>query len=122
VADEMEAPIGVAARGDQVDGIGNQPIELIVLGVGRIGPGAGRIAALARRHHPVSGRRQGGHLRAPHMQRFRKSVQQQDQRRVGGAAGQCVEDQARRNLDLAQLGHRLLRVSATGRYLTRRLV
>ena len=68
MADEVKAAMGMAARGHNVHGVGDQPVEVVVGNISRVRPCAGRIAALARRYRPISRRRQGGQLRPPHME------------------------------------------------------
>ena len=74
--DQMKAAIGAAARGRDVHGVGKQVVELIVRAVARVGPRARRVAALARRHRAIAGGGQRRQLCAPHVERFRKAMQQ----------------------------------------------
>src|SRR6516164_6617332 len=50
VADEVKTPIRIAAGRDQAERIRKEPVEAIARSIPSIGPRAGRIAALARRH------------------------------------------------------------------------
>jgi hypothetical protein len=92
MADEMEAGLTIAAGGNDGHRVVHQAIDVIVRRVVRVGPCAGRIAALARRHRAIAGGGEGGHLRAPAVHGFGKAVQQQHQRSVRGAGGEGVED------------------------------
>ena len=91
MAGEMKARFAVTRGRDDRHRIVHQPVDVIARMIARIGPRAGRIAALARRHRAIAHVGQGGDLRVPAMHRFRKAVQQQHQRRAVLARDQRVE-------------------------------
>src|ERR1043165_5739637 len=78
VADEMEAREPELRR--DLHRVVDQPVEDIVVGVRRIGPRAGRIAALAWRYRAIAGVGQRHDLMIPMMEGFGKAVQQQNGR------------------------------------------
>jgi hypothetical protein len=61
MADEMEETVAVAAT---IAIIAYQPVDMIIRAVARVGPRAGRIAALARGHRAIARSRKCCRLRA----------------------------------------------------------
>ena len=100
VAGEMKTRLAIARGRHDRHRVVHQAVDQIVRKLARIRPGAGRIAALARRNGAIAHVAEAGDLRAPAVHRFRKAVQQQDQRRPGCAGGDGIEDQMRCDGDL----------------------
>jgi hypothetical protein len=92
MADQVKAPIGVAAIRRDSERIIEEMIEAVVRRLACIRSRACRITALAWGDCAISCRGQRGHLRAPHMERFRKTMQQQRQRRAFVACNHHVEN------------------------------
>jgi hypothetical protein len=100
VANEMKARFAIARGRYDRHGVVHQAVDQIVRKLTRIRPGARRITALARRNGAIAHVAEAGDLRTPTMHRFRKAVQQQDQRRPGRAGGDGIKDQMWRDGDL----------------------
>src|SRR5438045_2588076 len=98
VTDEMKAHD--TELGCNLHRIVDELVEDIVIGVRRIGPGARRIAALARCIRTVPTARQRGDLRIPVTERFSKAVQQQYGHTLLRPVDQHVEGEARCSRDL----------------------
>jgi hypothetical protein len=75
VSDEMESGSMVAENSGEVNGVLDQPIEMIAHDGSGVGPRAGRLTTLVRRDGVIPGLRQRHNLRLPRMHRFRKAVQ-----------------------------------------------
>jgi hypothetical protein len=106
--DEMKSATAIAARAGDVHGVRNQQIEMVVHGIDAIRPGAGGIAALARRDGAIARGRERGELAAPHVEGFCEAVQQQHERRVLGPIAPRIENESRSGLDLPQLSHEVI--------------
>ncbi len=100
VAHEMKARLAIARGRRDRHGVVHQTVDQIVRKLARIRPRARRITALARRNGAIAHVTEAGDLRAPAMHRFRKAVQQQDQRRPRYAGGDGIEGEMRRDADL----------------------
>ncbi len=80
VTGEMKARVAISARGRDRHRVVHQAVDQVMRKFAGIRPGAGRIAALARRDGAIAHVAQRRDLRAPAVHRFRKAVQQQHQR------------------------------------------
>jgi len=78
----MKARTPITRRVHHRHGVVHQAVDQVMRKLARIGPGARRIAALARRNGAIAHVAEGCDLRAPAMHRFRKAVQQQGQWRA----------------------------------------
>ena len=105
VADQMKTRIAIARGRHDRHRIVHQAVDQVMRKFARIRPRARRIAALARCYGAIAHVAEGGDLRAPAMHRFRKAVQQQDQRRAGRAGGDGIEGEMRRDGDLFRCRH-----------------
>jgi len=119
MADQMEAALAVAAGGCDRHRVVHQPLDIVIRGIARVRPRAGRIAALARRHRAIAGIGQRFQLRAPAMHGLGKAVQQQHQRRISLAGNEGVEGEVRGDGDVLEHG---LQSSTGTRHLDRRQV
>src|ERR1700685_1339970 len=95
VADDMKTAASVTAFSRDGKRIFHQVIEAKICGLARIRPSTCRITALAWCYRAISRRRKLWHVRTPHMESFRKPMQEQHQRSVLGAANHHVEGEIR---------------------------
>src|SRR3954447_22559819 len=109
MADEMKPAIAVPHDRNDVERVANQLVDPVVVELGRVGPRAGSIAPLVRRHDGTARRRKGRDLVVPEMPRHAEPVQHQHQRRRLGPRDRGVKDQSGRGLDIARFDHWSLR-------------
>nr|WP_283813557.1 hypothetical protein [Bradyrhizobium paxllaeri] len=105
VAGEMKTRFAIARGRRDRQRIVHQSVDQVMRKFARIGAGARRIAALARRDGAITHVAERRDLRAPAMHRFRKAMQQQHQRRAGRAGRDGIEDEMWRDGDLFAVGH-----------------
>src|SRR5579862_360783 len=107
VTDDMKAARGAAAGSRDRQRVIHKVIEAVICGFTRVWPGAGRIAALAWSHGAITGRRQRGHLRPPHVERFGEPMQQQHHGPVLAAASHHVKGEIGGGGNLLEIDHRV---------------
>src|ERR1700684_2209387 len=108
VADDMKPAASVTAFSRDGKRIFHQVIEAKICGLARIRPSTCRITALAWRYRAISRCRKLWHVRTPHMESFRKPMQEQHQRPVFGAANHHVEGEIRGCGNLLEVDHSLM--------------
>lgn len=117
VTDQMKVAVAMAGRLGDVERVADQVVDAVIVEIGRVGPGADRVAALVGRHGEIPGRRQRRHLGCPEMPRHAVTVQHQDERCAFLAGNGGIEDQARRRFDIAHFHPRSLHWSCRQSFL-----
>ncbi len=92
-AGEMETHAGAATGLGDFDDVGDEPVDGVIGGVGRIGPGTRRIAALVRRDGAKTGVGEGCELVGPGVAGLRKAVEEQASGPSAGARDPGIERQ-----------------------------
>src|SRR5215212_2289525 len=104
----MKPAIAVPHSLNDVERVANQPVDPVVVELGRVGPRAGSIAPLVRCHGEATRRREGWDLIIPEIPRHAETVQHQHQRRRLEPGNRGVENHSGRGLDIARFYHRSL--------------